>query len=193
MPERKVPDPKDYPNRNTHKKPKVESVVKGAVVAKDSTLGKKVRRSFLSGDLSELKSYVVEDIIWPGLLKAAHGAVDIAFHRDIGSYNSRSKSVIHYDRASDRPSGRSKDHAPSRKRDFREIIFDTRGDAEEVLTGLVDLIADYQSASVADLYDLCGVTSIFTDNKYGWTDLSGAGVKRVSEGYILDLPKAEQL
>ena len=74
--------------------------------------------------------------------------------------------------------------------DFQDLIFESRGEAEEVLTNLLDLIADYGVASVADLYDLVGITGPFTDNKYGWTDLRTASVSRTREGYIINLPKA---
>ena len=193
MAKAKLPNPDDYPQKT--ERPKVESVVKGVVKAKDRTLGSKIRGLFLARDLSELKSYVVEDIVVPGMCKAAHGAVDMAFHKDVRSYTSgRSGNTrIRYDRASEGHSRRSDDELARKKRDFRELTFETRGDAEEVLSGLVDLIVDYKQASIADLYDLCEITSTFTDNKYGWTDLSDASVRRVSDGYVLVLPKAEQL
>lgn len=187
-----ISNPDEYEEK---KKPEIKSVVKGAVTAKDKSLGRKIRGLFLSRDLNELKSYIVEDIVIPGAIKAAHGAVDIAFDRDVRSYSTskRGNSVIRYDRASEGHSRRGDSEHMKQKRDFRELIFESRGDAEEVLSNLVDLITDYEKASIADLYDLCEITSAFTDNKYGWTDLSDASVRRVSEGYILDLPRAEQL
>ena len=33
------------------------------------------------------------------------------------------------------------------------------------------------------------VTVNFTDNKYGWKDLSSASVSRVRDGYLLNLPR----
>ena len=72
------------------------------------------------------------------------------------------------------------------RHNFDDIILDSRGEAEEVLSHLVDLVDDYGMASVADLYDLVGITSNFTDNKYGWTNLSSASVSRVRDGYLID-------
>ena len=61
---------------------------------------------------------------------------------------------------------------------------------EEVLGNLQDIVAsEFEQATVADLYELAGITSSFTDNKWGWMDLRGANVKRVREGYQLNLPK----
>ena len=79
------------------------------------------------------------------------------------------------------------------RHDFDEIILETRGEAEEVLSHLVDLTIDYQQATVADLYDLVGITSNFTDNKYGWTDLRSASVTRVRDGYLINLPRTQIL
>ena len=58
------------------------------------------------------------------------------------------------------------------RHDFDDIVLDSRGEAEEVLSTLVDLVEDYGVASVADLYDLVGIESTFVDTKYGWTNLS---------------------
>ena len=92
----------------------------------------------------------------------------------------------YYDRDYDRP-------ARSRGRygyDYDDIILDTRKEAEEVLDRMDDLIDNYGVVSVADLYDLVGISGNYTDNKYGWTNLRNADVQRVRDGYLLKLPKA---
>ena len=74
--------------------------------------------------------------------------------------------------------------------DYDDIILDTRKEAEEVLDRMDDLIDTYGVVSVADLYDLVGISGNYTDNKYGWTNLRNADVQRVRDGYLLKLPKA---
>ena len=109
-------------------------------------------------------------------------------HKDKGPYVSYSS---YYNKKEKRPAS-----TQSRSRhDFRDIILDSRGEAEEVLSNMVDILYDFGEVSVADLYDLCGISnSNWTDNKYGWTDLSGARVKRArGGGYLIDLPRAEQI
>ena len=56
-----------------------------------------------------------------------------------------------------------------------------------------EMISVYGIVSVADLYDLIGVTGNYTDNKYGWTDIRSASVVRVRDGYIVKMPKAMPL
>ena len=73
---------------------------------------------------------------------------------------------------------------------YNDIILETRGEAEEVLSRLDELIETYKIATVADLYDLVGITGNYTDNKYGWTNIRNAEAVRVRDGYVLKLPKA---
>jgi len=65
-----------------------------------------------------------------------------------------------------------------------------------VLSRMIDTIKRYGTVSINDLYDMVGMTSDnYTDDKFGWTvlDDGNAGVRRVREGYILDLPSPEPL
>ena len=73
---------------------------------------------------------------------------------------------------------------------YDDIILDNRGEAEEVLSRMDEIVATYGTVSVADLYDLVGITGAYTDNKYGWTDIRSASVVRVRDGYMIKLPRA---
>ena len=53
-----------------------------------------------------------------------------------------------------------------------------------------EIIDMYGRVSVADLYDLVGITGNYTDNNYGWTNLASAEPIRVRDGYVIKLPKA---
>lgn len=78
-------------------------------------------------------------------------------------------------------------------KDPDDIILATRREAMDVLEELDWHIDKYEQASIATLYDIVGYTGDFTDNKYGWTDLRGAGVRPVSEGFLLILPQTKLL
>jgi len=48
--------------------------------------------------------------------------------------------------------------------------------------------------TVADLYELTGIASSHTDNKWGWTELRGARAVRTRDGhFLLDLPDPQPL
>jgi hypothetical protein len=100
---------------------------------------------------------------------------------------------VSYDRYSMRHRMSSPQRVISRqaraRHDFDEIVLEGRTEAEEVIDRLYEVISRYESATVADLYQLVGLSSNHTDHKWGWTDIRGAGVSRTRDGYILDLPE----
>ena len=77
-----------------------------------------------------------------------------------------------------------------------DIIIGTLGEAEDVLSYVLDIFEDYGSVSVADLHDLCGVSSDYKDNKIGWKDshsVSKMYILKTKYGYQLKLPKPVKL
>lgn len=77
---------------------------------------------------------------------------------------------------------------------YEELVFDTRGEAERVLASMYDILNAYHAVSIADMYDLAGISCGFTENKYGWTDLTGSkAVRVIGGGYTLKLPPAMPL
>jgi hypothetical protein len=94
----------------------------------------------------------------------------------------------------DRPDGgRKMSERGRRTHDFDEVILEDRGEAEQVLDTLIEAIAEYDFATVTDLYDLVGITGSYVDDKWGWSDLRGSEVRRVREGYLLSLPKPQPI
>lgn len=72
---------------------------------------------------------------------------------------------------------------------YDDIVFSTRAEATDALDQMIAIIAQYEVVTVADLFEMAEVTGEFTDANWGWADLRGADVQRVSEGYILNLPR----
>lgn len=77
--------------------------------------------------------------------------------------------------------------------DFGEIILGSMAEANEVLDRLYIMIDQFGTATVADLYEMCDLSANFVDRNWGWTDISGSRVRRVRNGYLLDLPRPETL
>jgi hypothetical protein len=69
-----------------------------------------------------------------------------------------------------------------------DFIFQTRGEAMDILDRLSTILSDYGIVTVADLYDMCGLKSQYTYNNYAWKDLSTAGISLTRDGYLLNLP-----
>lgn len=75
----------------------------------------------------------------------------------------------------------------------REVRFETRKDAEDVLDNLHEIILKYGHATLADFYDLAGVWGLYEDCKFGWTTLHGARVICTQGGYLVNLPRAKPI
>lgn len=178
-------------------KKKIEKVVSGPVKTKKKSEIKKFADVFISEDAHNVKSYIILDVLIPAVKKAisdivTNGIDMILYGEGKNSSKSSAASKIsyrnYYDRANDR-----RDAGSTRTRtgySYDDIILSNRGEAEDVLSRMDELVATYGVASVADFYDLVGVTGNYTDNKYGWTNIQSARVERVRDGYVIKLPKA---
>ena len=83
-----------------------------------------------------------------------------------------------------------RDWSNSREYEVKDILFETRIEAENTLDMLKEAINTYGYASVSELYHLADVNGCtYLDNKHRWTNLDKAKVVRLRNGYTLDLPK----
>ena len=177
---------------------KIEKVVKGKVRTKPKSGISKISEVFIAEDAENVKSYILMDVLVPAVKKAisdiVRDGIDMLLYgesprKKIGS----ASQYVSYRDYSRRDDDRFRDPRDSRVRsgyNHDDIILETRGEAEEVLTRMDELIDTYGVVSVADLYDLIGKTCEYTDNKYGWTNIRNAEPIRVRDGYMLKLPKA---
>ena len=75
-----------------------------------------------------------------------------------------------------------------------DIIFQTRQDAEIVLSSMEEVIKQYGVVSLADVYNIAGRgTPSYASYKYGWRSLNNAKVVRCREGYFIEVPKATEI
>lgn len=197
----------EYPNnshnarerQNTGDSPpekRVEKVVTGAVKARKKSEVKKFAGIFVPEDTNSVKSYILMDVVVPGIKNAIVDVVSIILFGESGRIGGKksSGSKVSYQRYYDDRRDDRRDYNRPRTAlgyEYDDIIIESRGEAELVLDQLEEIISTYGMASVADLYDLVGITGrSYTDNKYGWTDIRNAKVVRVRDGYILQLPRA---
>lgn len=174
----------------------VKKVVKP--IAKATTKKKnKLAETFISEDASNIKSYILMDVLVPAIKKAVidivTDGISMLFYGDTSHGNRRSStnaSYISYNRYSDRDRRDDRTSYGRSRYSYDDIILQSRGEAEEVLDRMSEMIDTYGIVSVADMYDLVGIATNYTDNKYGWTNLRNAEPIRVPNGYMLKLPKA---
>lgn len=198
------------------KKGPLEKVGTSEAVLKEKTFMEKLTDAFIAEKPEAVKKYLIEERIVPEikdfLLEILFDGLSmlVGTKRKSSSkpdYSAISTSGSRYKYASS--SNYYANHKPvpndpgpkNTSEDPCEIIFkigpdesynDAKNTAKEVLSNLRDAAIEYDHASVADLYELSGITpKSFTDNNYGWTPalLQYATIKRVREGYALELPK----
>lgn len=181
--------------KNLPEKKKVEKVVTGKAKIKKKGELSKFKDIFISEDITNVKSYVFLDILVPAIKKAVsdivRDGVDMILYGESGKTKNRSNgSYVSYRDYSKRDSrDRFGSDRPRRGYNLDDIILDSRGEAEAVLEQMDALIDTYGIVSVADLFDLVGITGEYTDNKYGWTNIRNAEAVRIRDGYALRLPK----
>ncbi len=182
-------------NAEKHEK-KFEKVTTGKVTTKEKNDIQKAASLFIAEDLKTVRDHVIKDImipqvkniildlVWSTLSGVLNGDVR---PRGTSGNNYAQPSRVSYNSYSNR--NNAPRPAVASPINYQDVIFSSRGDAEEVLSQMIDALASYNCVSVADLYDLIGMTSNYTDNKYGWHDLRNAYVQGVSGGYVIRLPK----
>lgn len=193
------------PNSNASKERIIEPVVSKSVKKRKKSVSEKFTSIFVSEDVGDVKSYLIFDILVPALKDTVSdmikGGIDAILYgnerpRNVSRTSSGGARVSYqgyYDKTSSRSTSsrtitRSGKYDRKASHDFRDVVFEDKRDAVAVLDGLVDSTVRYEFATVMDFNQLAGQESNFTDNDFGWDDLSSARVIRIRDGYILDLP-----
>ena len=188
--------------RKEQSEKKVEAVITGTAKTRKKGEMQKFANVFIAEDANNVMSYILMEVIVPAAKKALSDIVttgiDMILYGEAGRYKrNNGAQKVSYRNYYDQSSDRVRAGYGSQRRagiDYDDIVFDTRGDAESVLDAMHDIIAQYGTVSVADLYDLARVPNDnFTMNRYGWTSINGAQAVRVRDGYILKLPRVVPL
>lgn len=171
---------------------KAEKIVDGVVKTKKKGEARKFADLFVSEDASNVKSYILMEVVVPLVKDAIFSTVETILYGESKRAGKRTSASdrVSYVSYYDRKDSRSATTRTRTAYDFDDIILASRGEAEDVLTSLDEIIGTYGHATVSDLYDLVGLTCNYTDTKYGWMSVSRADVVRTRDGYMLKMPKA---
>lgn len=94
------------------------------------------------------------------------------------------------------PWGENKDnHADEEETYALPMLIHSHEDAVKVLSTLTEMIINYDVVSIADYYDLVGVSPTYKDTLYGWTgsELTDARIITLDGEYSISLPVAKKL
>lgn len=214
MPEENKPKTVDYSsNSKSGKKaeeverPLPNAIVTGPVVERKKTLGRKFREQFVGDDAQTVGQYLLFDVVMPAAKNLIFDMVTEGVKRTLfggtrpmtggsspimsgrtnySSYSGGRQSTVV---APGSPASREMTPQQRAMHDFSGVVLNSRGEAEEIIDVLSQLIEDYGSATVNDFYACINQSSEFTAVKYGWKSLAQAHVRGVREGYLLELPR----
>jgi hypothetical protein len=188
-------------------------VVTGEVIQKPESVGKKFKNIFFGGDLKTSARFVAADVMLPAfrdllvdaIVNGAKGVIygDSRFRRRDAEYRPR----VQYSNPINRPSYRDvrdrerRPFLPDQPHPYRhqnridraDVFLEKKEDAEVVVERLIDIIDQYQVASLADYYSLLGEPSSPIDNKWGWYSLNSVDIRQTRDGYCIELPPLEAI
>lgn len=159
--------------------------------------------------MREIARYLIWDVALPAakdvIVEGLGDAINmIIYGEDSGGRSRRRRNIgrtadrsyVSYNSYYERdrkPKARSERQIVSRRYSFRDVIFENRPDAEDVLSYLAERIDEFGHATVADFFESVGQPSIFTDNNWGWYSVRSAEIKRGRGGIFIEMPKPEPL
>lgn len=196
------------PKKPAAEKPAIEAVVTTEAVKRKTPLGKRLKNLFFGGDAKGVVRYVVGDVLIPAAKKMFVDSVEQGANRMVYGNSAPSRSPIFgqprfsYNRPVDRGGsmrsstmlpGQPPQYSRQSRQEIGELILGSREDAEIVLERMRDIIDKFEVASVSDLNSLAGMPSNYTDNSWGWSNLSRVEIHQIRDGYLLRLPPVEQI
>lgn len=193
-------------------KKQIDPVAKGTVSNK-KTFADNFSRNIKAVEKIDIKEEIVDDVVIPGFknfvsnmlesIISAFGTIasDVCDIIIWGEKQNRSEKArrgvkrsydSYYDSSKgSRVANKIREQQKLTALDYDIIEFDTRYEAKEVLDKMKELLEEYELCSVADYYSAASLEHNFTDEKYGWTNLSNASITRRRNGkYAILLPKA---
>jgi hypothetical protein len=184
---------------------KVLKLVETPVSRRKKTIGSRLRDLFEGNGVLD---YVMNEVLVPAFKDTINDAVTSGMQRLVWGQNEnqprrgartsafgtpRHTNYSRYSTPSPVSNVRPLPRRPTGQNDFDDIVIATRVEAEKIINQLRYLISNYGHATVRDLLESVGETFHHTDERFGWTSLDMAGLRRVSNGYLLNLPPTEPL
>lgn len=182
-----------------------KKVIAKAKVQKKSAI-KEALRTFFVQDLPEIAEHLVVDVAIPatknaitdmvtqGIQQLLYGEVDPR-RRPTSGYTSYSSSS-RFDRGRGSYEPRRIERREPRQQkptNVEDLVFDTRGDAVDVIEFIAEQIKEYGQVSVADLMSSVGIQPRYTDERWGWTTTDAFEIRQIREGWLVSADRPEPI
>lgn len=207
---------KKGPPRQAQAEPPPEKVVRqvtvNKVVRRNTPMGTRLRETFFGGSSKNVFQHVIMDIIVPETKNMILDAVNMGLEQKLlgesggrrrGSSVGRTlggQGYTSYSKMSGPPvQSRREDpraiagRTSTNRTDFGQYILGSRPEANDALEEMYNILGSYEVVSQRDFFNIIGVDSVHTDEKWGWDDLRGSQVRRANGGYLIDLPRPKPI
>lgn len=178
---------------NTNERQKREKIVSGEAKVHKKTGITKLGDVFVAEDIQTVKTRMFLDVLVPSIkdviANMVISGVQMILFGDAGNRNRAPGGRYNYGGYYSSLNQPQKPQKVDYSYGYNDPVVTSRGDAERILQEMVEIIGEYGKASIADLYDLCGITGRPTDMNYGWFEMSGARSVRIPDGYLIQMPR----
>lgn len=189
------------PGTTTVTDKKITKVIDGSAKKAKKGESRKIIEAFLPSDgIEGIKDHILMDVVIPTIKQIITDTINTILYgtigpRGTGPINGVRTNRVSYDNYSS-PKNNSSMPKPTRSSvyDFEDIVLETRGQALSVITCMQEIVAQYNSVCVSDLYEMVGLTGNYIDTNYGWLDLENVEVIQLRQGgYMIKLPRPVKL
>lgn len=182
----------------------IRKVTKKVEVVQKENVAQKTVNRFFGGNPKDVAIFTFRDVLLPALKETlldiiCKGSERLIMGDDVPTgnrnyrrHNGRIDQYTSYNSMYDGPDRRNVNRARSRY-DFADILIENRMKAEDILSRMNDLLDNYGVVRVSDFYNEVGVTGVYTDQNWGWTDLRGSSIRQVRGGWIIEMPQAKDI
>lgn len=197
--------------KNEEKKERKSSldpvIKKEKIVKKKTGPAQRVVSAFIGDDIKDIKSWLINEVLVPGCKNLILDSLSMAFfktpinrgstyssifNRQNTPYNRYGYSSHNYGNGSpkyNQYTTQNQHPKPAGRVDFMNIVVNDINDAEEIIYRLHNQIRENGTASIGDLYTLVNEDVQYTDFDWGWNNTASINMRRVSNGYLIDLDR----
>lgn len=176
-------------------------VSKKDLVLPRQNFGTKLKDLFFSNTPNNLGEKILKDcivpsvmkIVWDSIQMSLFGKVDRSDYYNDYRYRDYSRSYQTPYRNNDYSRSPYRNSNPPSGIDYKNLILQRPEDAERIVHSLWDCIRRDRRVSIAQLLDLFDVVGDFTDNNWGWTDERDIGIRKLPNGFLIDLAEPKYL
>lgn len=194
----------DYPSNSYRsraketegKKKELKKVISGEVQIKQKGIFQKVLDAFIPEDITDVRNYIVYDLLIPSAKEFVSSTVDAFLYRNSSEGRTHTHSGVRtydYNGVSSKNRNRRNTNVESTKQGGQWNLIArvrTRKDAELLLAEMDNILDQYHIVTVSDFNELAGLRDRpYTDNNYGWVSITAAQIIPVRNGYEIRMPK----